>query len=204
MYIGITKQNPLYRWNNGNGYIDSAAFWPAIQKYGWDNIKHEILLSGLCFEEAKQLEIKYIAEYKSNQSDCGYNCTIGGDGICGYKHTKEARSKMSDKRRGEKHFMYGKKFSSESKQKMSDSHKGVALSEETRNRMSVARRGEGNPRASSVNQYSANGDILGSYKTINEAAAIAKTNPSAISQCCRGKHKTCGGYIWRYATEVIK
>lgn len=34
IYIGQTSQNPIKRWNNGRGYIDSSKFYNAILKYG--------------------------------------------------------------------------------------------------------------------------------------------------------------------------
>ena len=52
-YIGITSQNPYTRWgHNGMGYFDrrrkvQLPFWRAIQKYGWENIQHVILLNNL-------------------------------------------------------------------------------------------------------------------------------------------------------------
>ena len=41
-YIGITSQIPNKRWRNGKGY-KKCLFLNAIKKYGWGNIKHEIL-----------------------------------------------------------------------------------------------------------------------------------------------------------------
>ena len=61
VYIGITQLNPEYRWNNGKGYIKNQYFYRAIQKYGWDNFKHEILFSGLTKQEACNKEIELIA-----------------------------------------------------------------------------------------------------------------------------------------------
>lgn len=46
-YIGITCRKPEYRWNNGKGYEANEHFYSAINKYGWDNIKHVIVLSGV-------------------------------------------------------------------------------------------------------------------------------------------------------------
>ena len=54
VYIGITSQNPIARWRNGKGYSNNTHFKNAIDKYGWDNFKHEILHSELSKEEAEQ------------------------------------------------------------------------------------------------------------------------------------------------------
>lgn len=81
-YVGQTCVKPERRWNNGNGY-DGQVFYNAIQCYGWDNIKHEILIDGLSSKEADDLEKFYIGEYKSNDGIHGYNITNGGDGGSG-------------------------------------------------------------------------------------------------------------------------
>lgn len=52
VYIGITKQIPSLRWANGRGYKHSNYFYNAILKYGWLNIRHEILRDCLTIEEA--------------------------------------------------------------------------------------------------------------------------------------------------------
>lgn len=53
-YIGQTKQEVNKRFGtNGINYAgDCIYLWNAIQKYGWDNIEHIILLEGLTAEEA--------------------------------------------------------------------------------------------------------------------------------------------------------
>lgn len=51
VYIGQTKQNPKYRFKNGNGYKGCTYVYSAIKKYGWENIKHEILIDNLSREE---------------------------------------------------------------------------------------------------------------------------------------------------------
>lgn len=77
VYIGITRQTPERRWQNGKGY-KGTYFWNAISKYGWDNFKHEILFDGLSKEEACALEIKLIAKYGSDNRERGYNICEGG------------------------------------------------------------------------------------------------------------------------------
>lgn len=80
-YIGITGRSVKARWKNkGYGYFNHCYFWNAIQKYGWENIKHEILFENLTEQEAKNKEIELICFYKSNLKEFGYNQTLGGDG----------------------------------------------------------------------------------------------------------------------------
>ena len=80
VYIGITGRKTIeMRWGrNGSRYHGQTYIVNAIQKYGWDNIKHEILFDNLTKEEAEQKEIELIAFYKSNQRECGYNIELGG------------------------------------------------------------------------------------------------------------------------------
>lgn len=78
-YVGITSQNPKDRWDYGYGYKQNKHFWFAIQKYGWNNIKHDVLLTELSKKEAKQNEILLIKKYKSDNGKYGYNNTKGGD-----------------------------------------------------------------------------------------------------------------------------
>ena len=60
-YIGITsRENLNQRWLNGNGYSINTPFGKAIEKYGWESIKHEILDTNLEEDEAKRLEKEYI------------------------------------------------------------------------------------------------------------------------------------------------
>lgn len=97
-YIGITgKQDINDRWLNGYGYHTQIVFYRAIQKYGWDNIKHEILYSNLSESEAMELEENLIKKYKTQNRRYGYNVNKGGERTTlGYKFTDEQREKLSD------------------------------------------------------------------------------------------------------------
>ena len=57
MYTGITRRNPISRWNYGKGYKTQPFVYHAIQKYGWDNIEHIIFATRLSETDAKQMEI---------------------------------------------------------------------------------------------------------------------------------------------------
>ena len=63
VYIGKTDMEPEARWANGWGYKSSPAMFNAILKYGWDNVRHEILYDNLTHDEALELEKKTIKEY---------------------------------------------------------------------------------------------------------------------------------------------
>lgn len=75
-YIGITGTSVHKRWRNGEGYKHQPKMKRAIDKYGWDNIQHNILAEGLTKEEAEEKEKELIAEF--NSIECGYNVSIGG------------------------------------------------------------------------------------------------------------------------------
>ena len=50
-----------------------------------------------------------------------------------------------------------------------------------------------------VEQYSKEGEYIQTFNSISEAArCLGMKSSSNISQVCRGKLKTSGGYIWRY------
>ena len=78
-YIGMTSLEPEKCWKNGKGYYGTL-FEEMILKYGWENIEHEILYTGLTEAEARLVKSVTIGEYCSyiGFDDCaGYNCTLG-------------------------------------------------------------------------------------------------------------------------------
>lgn len=83
VYIGQTCQIPEKRWDKGRKYKTQIYLWRAIQKYGWENIKHDILEENLSQQKANELEDYYIVElYKSNNKKYGYNLDRGGRVNC--------------------------------------------------------------------------------------------------------------------------
>ena len=65
-YIGITGMKPEHRWNKGKAYCPTSYFGKAINKYGWENIRHIELYSNLAKEEAEQKERELISKYKTS------------------------------------------------------------------------------------------------------------------------------------------
>ena len=191
VYIGKTCQKPEHRWlSNGNGYKRCVEFYRAIQRYGWENIKHEILFERLTKEEAEQKEIELIAQYKSNQKECGYNSTKGGDGTAGWRHSETTKQKMSLFRRG-------KKFSKEHCKKISVALKGQQnclgrkLSNKTKEKIQ-----KGQPHRKEINCYK-NGILYKTYKSILAAAKELKLQQSNIQKVLKGQRNHTGGYTFR-------
>lgn len=145
-YVGITSQDIIDRWRDGDGYKSCSAFYNAIEKYGWDNFDHIILFDDVGEEFAKKKEIELISLFNCKVPN-GYNITDGGDGTLGREVSPETREKMRTakigKYDGENNPMYGvpspnkgKHLSEETKQKIRDKKLGKKKSIETKKKFS--------------------------------------------------------------------
>lgn len=99
-YVGITSQSIAKRWGKGSGYKKGQLFTKAIKKYGWDNIQHEVIAENLTEHEAKKFEQTLIEKLKSNNKKYGYNCTVGGDGTIGFRHSDSTKHYISNLNKG--------------------------------------------------------------------------------------------------------
>lgn len=78
VYIGCTKQSLTARWGrNGESYCSNLEFWNAIQKFGWDNIQHEVIAVESDRGRALELESELIHKHKATDSRYGYNKMAG-------------------------------------------------------------------------------------------------------------------------------
>lgn len=136
LYIGITRKGTKQRWrNSGIGYKSQQLFWRAIQKYGWNNFKHIVLLENLSKDVACECEKYLISKYKSNNSKFGYNIYIGGnEGNRSVGLTDKQRQRLIIANTG-------KKLSDETKQKISNALKGRKQTPEHIQHVSDAKRG---------------------------------------------------------------
>ena len=50
-----------------------------------------------------------------------------------------------------------------------------------------------------INQLTLSGELINTFEGIREAERITGIKNQSISQCCKGKYKTAGGYIWEYS-----
>ena len=210
VYIGKTCRKMSERQNNKelDGYKGCPVVYNAIKKYGVENIVTNVLFYGFMDEQkCSEREKQMIAHYRSNQREYGYNLTDGGEGICGYRLSEEARKKIGEALIGEKNHNYGKRPSEETRRKISESLKGRIITDEIRLKISKSLRGRHKSDETRKKIGEANSKRVVCIETgvifnsIKEAAANMGRRRSDISRCCRGILKTSGGYHWKYVEE---
>jgi len=221
IYIGITKLVLNNRWKNGKGYKNAIFVKRAIEKYGWDNIKHKLILDKLSKDEAQRLEIEYISKFKSNNKEYGYNIESGGNlGSVGLKRSAETIQKMRMANLGKimkletklkiSESLKGRSFTPEQRIKRGEAQKGIknhrygtTASDDTKRKMSDSQIKGGLHRwAVKVKQLDINTEVvIKEWECINDICKELKVTHSCISDCCRGEQKTSKGFKWRYVDD---
>ena len=217
IYIGQTCKKPRERWSKGIGYKSQPHFWASIQKYGWDGFEHEIIASNLTKEEADNFERLLIEKLNTTNPYFGYNMTLGGEGCAGCFPSEETRNKISERAKKRFENQEARDIQRENarrqwenpeiRNKMIESLKGENHplygkhpSDETRRKMSAVRQGKDNARARAVYQIDKySGEIIKEWPYIMAACNELGITISNIISCCRGRHKTAGGFKWAYA-----
>lgn len=170
------------------------------------------------YEEVR-IHLSKVAQSRTGAENPNYgNHKLAGENnpMYGKHHTQETLEKISRAK---------KNISDETRKRMSESHKGKRPSEETRKKMSEAqkgeksrnygrhfseetckrigdsKRGEKSPTAKPVVQLTKDGQFVASFCSAAQAAQALNTFGTAITACCRGKHKTVRGFKWMYKKD---
>lgn len=207
VYIGITCRDAEERWNRGNGYRGNRHFWNAIRKYGWSNISHEILATGLSKEKAESLERALIEEYQCADPSKGYNLDLGGSSVG--RASEETKKKISEAskalwqdpvyRQKVSASLKGRAFSQEHIVRLREKATGRKKTSEERALISKKVRGKNKGRTNPHARAVINLDTGEEFGCICEAAERYGVSHSAISMACSGKRKSAGGCRWGYA-----
>ena len=143
-YVGLTTKGFKKRFKghlkeasqNGTRYLCNA-----IRKYGETNFTVELLAQASTHKVACELEKEFIKKFQTHcysKNSHGYNETLGGDGMDGFKVPQRVRDLIRENKikskawvgdenpnygkghlmSGEKHFNYGKHHSKETLNKM--------------------------------------------------------------------------------------
>lgn len=98
----------------------------------------------------------------------------------------------------------GHKVSEETRTKISSAKKGCVFTEEHKRNLSISHKGkiqteeEKIKKGKRVLQFTLNGNFIAEHKTITEAAKVVGGKKGSISKCCLGKTKTAYGFVWRF------
>lgn len=224
-YIGKTN-NLDRRWHEHlSGYGCTTILSKAIRKYGATNFLCECLEEIICFDlkdlnnKLNYLEKHYIKKYNTYKH--GYNCTLGGDGLCGFKVSETTKKKISKTLLGHKETYetrkkkslnrLGKRMSPKSIEKCKKAFRSRSEEEENYRKQRIRETIKGKVRPinvvekiavkhrKAVLQYSIDGTFIREYKSLTETGY----NISNISACCNGKSKFSHGYIWKWKNNNL-
>jgi group I intron endonuclease len=124
-----------------------CVFHCAIRKYGWESFVWEVLVADERPYVINRLEKFYIKTLETKLPS-GYNMTDGGEGVCGFKHTKETKIQLAALSTGRKHAqktidkMKKQRADPEFRAKQSATQKGKKHTAETRAKMTLAHKGK--------------------------------------------------------------
>lgn len=161
---------------------------------------------------------------KMSESKLGM-CTGENNPFYGKTHTdkvkiiisKKAKVRLSKK---ENHPFYNKHMSNETKRILSEINKGRHISEETKEKIRIANTGDKNGmfgkthseevrqmlsdiKKIPVCQYSLNGDFVKEWNSATDVESELGIYHNHITQCCKGRQKTAGGFIWKYKGDNL-
>ena len=125
--------------------------------------------------------------------------------LTGRKISEETKRKMSEARKG-------RIVSEATRKKLSEANKGKKLSIETKEKLRLASLGKKMTAENKEKIKEAvckkiiqikDDKIINEWESIREASRTLNICNSSITECCRGKRKTAGGFSWRYANEIL-
>lgn len=190
---------------NGNNYIgqtnnferrikehikgDKQVVDKAINKYGKENFKFEIIHENLTVKNVDDWEIYYINEVYGSYLNKGYNCHIGGNCKIGKlntfydkSHTISSKQKISKNHADvskENHPLYEKGFNKEYRKKISNNHADVSEFNSSSSKITI------NLALKIVE------DRKNNKNTYKEMSNKYKLHEDTVNKICIGEHWIC-------------
>lgn len=197
IYIGQTqclyKRFQDYRKPKANEYLMKA-----ILKYELENISVEILEKGVLLEMLNEREQFYLDTLQPF-GDNGYNICKEAGTTRGRKRPQsecDVISEYAKLRIGELNPFYGRKHSEETKQLQSESKKDKTLSQEHINSFCGAGQEAVKRKVNQIDKATL--EIIKTWDFIRLASNSLLIHESSITNACKGKYKTAGGFKWEY------
>ncbi len=174
IYVGGTMnmRDRMYEYNN---HRCRRPFDRALTEFGLNGFHLEInYLPNFDEVSLLDLEEETIKRFNSLVSGNGYNICLRGKDRSGTKHTDESIKKMSDAKKGNTHGL-GYRHTPEAIKKISDAQTKKP-----------------------VLQFSKNYEFIAEFASACDAEKHNIARQNKIGQCCNGKRKSAGGYIWEF------
>lgn len=205
-YVGITCRSSMARWGSDGNKYKGQIVYRAIQKYGWENVKHEIVFENLTKKDACLKEQELISKYHTfvGDKECnGYNNSLGGEsGAYGTIRSEKTRQKMRDSFTPERRKMLSEKAKLQ-KPNITDNMR-EAVANANKNRIwkeSSKRKASESRKKNQISQYDLEGNLVRKWKSAIDIEKETGWYATSIIKVCKGKGKTYYGYVWRYNDE---
>ncbi|MGL4999238.1 MAG: NUMOD3 domain-containing DNA-binding protein [Cetobacterium sp.] len=222
-YIGATKnfknRKRIHEWglktlNHPNTKLNNA-----VIEYDFENFVFEILETLETNDRLKILERESYYIKKLDTCDNGYNMSYGFDGTKFQMPSIETLEKKSELMKGNK-FWIGKKHTQETKDKIGAVHKNKVVSEETKRKLSISKKGKmsgeknpfyGKKHTEETKQKvrekrgfkvvcNETGEIFDSLKQCAEKMNLDRKN---LGRVCKGISKHTKGYTFKFYDKPI-
>lgn len=194
IYIGQTQQsNPWRRIRFHFKPIEPrniSLIWRAINKYGKDNFKVEIIFETQDLNELNKME-KQLIQHHNTLYPNGYNLQLGGQEN---KFTEETRKKISNANKGHT-WLRGIPKTLEHRKAMSKSRKGFTSPARVLARYKAVEKTRKQVKSTHILTQATR-----IFKSIEEASRVLKITASNISRVCNGRQNRsqAGGYKFEF------
>ena len=192
-YIGVRSTKCSIELDS---YMGSFLSW---KPKNIDGLIKEVIKTFKDRKSAQQYEIELIKSNIDNTLNRNYHIPGVGFHMQGNSHTKETKQKIAIMKRGTKHSLKTRK-------EMSEARKGIVKDGEWRKNLSKSlsgkKKSESHKKKLSeshkipILQYSMDGEFIKEWP--GQVDALRELGINHISSACNGKHKSAGGFIWKY------
>ena len=215
-YVGITSTSPEKRWKRhcADSKHSTLLLHRSIQKHGTEAFTVTLLEAYETKEEAFEGERRLIQAYDTFGVN-GYNMTLGGDGLTGYRFTLAQRKQLSLNATGTQNPFYGKKHSPATLKRMSESHKKTVHSQENSEKLSEigrqnglrnkgkkhtieAKRRMSESRKKKIVQLDLSHQFVAIHESTLDAANTLNVKRQYIHNCLKNPTRKAANSYWRY------
>lgn len=196
-YVGVHKTK-----NINDGYIGCGIYrkddakkhlllHKAVRKHGYSAFKKHILSFYDTYKEALEEE-RFIVNESWVKSKGNYNTAMGGRGNTTSWMNEDSKNQWKSNisngvvnwmnNGGKEILINNAKTIKRNNPKGKDSH----------------RFGKVHPLRKKILQYSLDGELIMVHDSINNVGKYFNTTPGNITSCCKGRYRTCKGFIFRY------